>query len=491
MATFAMSTTGCTTLDRWVLGEGTRADDEILVIGGGIAGLAAAYHLKKNRMSYRLCEASGRLGGRIQTLQHFNADQQFAEAGAEFFEESHREIAQLCQDVSLKTQDISYTPKADRAVYWLDGKIVNEKEFRKLLRPLALRLAQLRAEILSSVGTDLRTSSLHILPQAQSADRQSLGQIMGEFKRAVPASVLETFENICSAEWGVDVSEINLLQFLVRLTFEERSLGASPAKLFRVEGGNSRLIQVLGERVQGVLGSFALKLEYKLVEVKTRGKGYECTFITPKGYETIWARQVICTLPWSLLKEVKGLRNIGLPQPQITAIEECGYASHTKSVLSFKEPAWKRKSSGTAQGVFRGQLKGQSYWESSRGQPGAHGILSSQRGGKKAQGDLTDALTADALQDMRHFVKELGSPENAQSTDWRLKPFAKGSRLHCAPGSYLKYLEMLHSQTEKTGFYFAGEHMSFKDAGTMNGAVTTAIAAADLAMKKAHEKSAG
>jgi monoamine oxidase len=190
-------------------------------------------------------------------------------------------------------------------------------------------------------------------------------------------------------------------------------------------------------------------------------------------------------LPWSILKDVEGVRSLDLTRPQMEAIENATYAEHSKATFSFKDPLWKKRKAGgyAFQGIFRGQLAGQGYWDSSRGQEGTHGLLTSQRGGKRAQEIASENAAADALTDLRHFFKDLGPEENHQLTHWQRKPFAKGSRLTLKPGAYLKHLEMLSTQNENSMFYLAGEHMSFKDAGTMNGAVRTAIAAAEVAVR--------
>ena len=41
--------------------------EEVVIIGGGIAGLAAAYSLKKQGLQPLILESSSRLGGRIYT----------------------------------------------------------------------------------------------------------------------------------------------------------------------------------------------------------------------------------------------------------------------------------------------------------------------------------------------------------------------------------------------------------------------------------------
>jgi protoporphyrinogen oxidase len=42
----------------------------IIIIGGGISGLAAAHELTRRRIPFRLLEAASRLGGLIRTEHH-------------------------------------------------------------------------------------------------------------------------------------------------------------------------------------------------------------------------------------------------------------------------------------------------------------------------------------------------------------------------------------------------------------------------------------
>ncbi|RYZ77308.1 MAG: hypothetical protein EOP06_30505, partial [Proteobacteria bacterium] len=289
----------------------------------------------------------------------------------------------------------------------------------------------------------------------------------------------------CTSEWGVETKDINFLHFLVKLDFEERALTAGTNKMYRIEGGLSRMVRLLGERVQGVVPGASLKLEHQLIAIRARPNGYECTFRTPKGSDTVVARQIICTLPWSTLKDVDGFQGLELTTETKNLITNSAYASHSKVAASFKDPFWKKKTAGlpTQQGIFRGDLKGVSYWDSSRGQPGQHGIITGQRGGKAGAELGIDALN-ETVKDLQNFRKDIAAPENFQSLNWSQKPFAKGSRYNANPGSYLVYVAAINAQVPKNSFYLAGEHMSFRDAGTMNGAIQTAYAAAEKAMQK-------
>ncbi|HEY8270322.1 MAG TPA: NAD(P)/FAD-dependent oxidoreductase [Pseudobdellovibrionaceae bacterium] len=483
MASLALA--GCSSFDSWVIGDNKHLDQEVMVLGGGLAGLSAAYHLKKNKIPYKVYEASSRVGGRIQTLFHANEDEQFAELGAEFFEASHELVIQLCKELNLSTQDISYDPKLNRSLYCLNGKVVNEKDFRKNLKPLALKLAQLRRESFASFTSEINPRALAINPSMVALDQMSLFDFVNPLHGTMDEATLQSFENLCISEWGADLKNINLLHFLVKLDVEERSSAASPQKIFRVQGGMARIVQTLGERVQGIVPNLTLKLEHQLIAIREKSGGYECTFKTTKGSDTVWARQMICTLPFSLLKEVDGIQSLDLGRRK-DFIANSNYGTHAKVICSFKDSFWKKKQNATlaSQGVFRGQLAGQSYWDSSRGQAGTHGLLTSQRGG--SVGQSTGASAAQQIrEDLQCFYKEPLAEENFHLSNWSQKPFAKGSRLNLLPGTYLKYLEILLEEKELEGFYIGGEHWSFAHSGTMNGAIETGVAAAEKALKKA------
>lgn len=482
-ATVALSS--CSSFDRWVVGDSNRLDQEVMVLGAGVAGLSAAYHLKKNKIPYRVFEASDRVGGRIQTMLHANPDDQFAELGAEFFESSHASVHQLCKELNLTIQDITYDPKVDRALYWLGGKIASEKEFRKNLKPLIVKLAQAKNETFASFSTEINARSLTMSPEVKKADDQSLADLLASAQESTDAATLQCFENLCISEWGVDSKNINLLHFLVKLDLEERANRATPPKFFRVEGGMSQMTQILGERVQGIVPDTNLKLGHQLISLRLKSGGYECTFRTAKGSDTIWARHVICTLPFSILKDIDGVQTLELGLTK-DLISGAPYATHSKVISTFKDPLWKKKgkSPSNFQGALRGQLLGQSYWDSSRGQVGTRGLLTSQRGGSIGQSTGVSGAQ-ETVQDLKNFFKEATAEESALVINWSQKPFAKGSRYNIPPGSYLKFLEALNEENKQENFYIGGEHWSFADAGTMNGAIESGIAAAEKALQKA------
>lgn len=77
----------------------SQSDRHVLVVGGGIAGLSAAWQLQQAGLSYTLIEAAPRLGGMIQTVTF---DGFVAEGGPETFITRKPELWQLALQMGLQ-----------------------------------------------------------------------------------------------------------------------------------------------------------------------------------------------------------------------------------------------------------------------------------------------------------------------------------------------------------------------------------------------------
>ena len=85
---------------------------DVIVIGGGLAGLRAAADLVAGGADVVVLEARDRVGGRVWS--HHFADGQVAERGAEFIDGSHTEVIALTRRLGLQlsTRDNNLDPKA-------------------------------------------------------------------------------------------------------------------------------------------------------------------------------------------------------------------------------------------------------------------------------------------------------------------------------------------------------------------------------------------
>jgi oxygen-dependent protoporphyrinogen oxidase len=82
----------------------------VAVIGGGITGLTAAFYLRRRGVPVTVYEASGQVGGVIQSLRR---DGYLAEFGPNTILETSPKIAQLIRDAGLESRKLNPDPKAE------------------------------------------------------------------------------------------------------------------------------------------------------------------------------------------------------------------------------------------------------------------------------------------------------------------------------------------------------------------------------------------
>ncbi len=82
----------------------------VAIIGAGITGLTAAFYLKRNGIPVTVYEASGRVGGVIQSLRK---DGYLAEFGPNTLLETSPKISQLVRDAGLQSRRLDPDPKAE------------------------------------------------------------------------------------------------------------------------------------------------------------------------------------------------------------------------------------------------------------------------------------------------------------------------------------------------------------------------------------------
>lgn len=95
----------------------------VVVVGGGLAGLAAAWQLERQGVVASLYEAAPRLGGRsLSERRAFDASQ-VAERGGELVDTAHDELIDVVLALDLALDDLhAATAKGAESVYWITGR---------------------------------------------------------------------------------------------------------------------------------------------------------------------------------------------------------------------------------------------------------------------------------------------------------------------------------------------------------------------------------
>ncbi|HVT32234.1 MAG TPA: NAD(P)/FAD-dependent oxidoreductase [Rhodanobacteraceae bacterium] len=456
-------------------------DDEIVIVGAGVAGLACAYRLRQAGLRVRVYEAQDRVGGRMFSLRNHFADGQVCELGGELIDTGHARIRALAAELGLALDDLSADPAAAGDVWFCGGRRYGEDEILREFAPLAAAIERDAAAIPDEEITYATPGGTEAL------DRETLSRWLD--RNGASGWLRTLIEVAYTTEMGLECGEQSALNFLTFIdpgAEQFRIFGESDER-FHVRGGND---QVPG-RLAAALGA-SVETGCVLESLRESADG-ACTlsFRRGAGAFEVRARRVVLAIPFTTLRRVD--IGVDLPPAKRRAIAELRYGTNAKLMIGFDERVWwTRHRMG---GSTYSDLPLQTTWETSRMQPGAAGILTNFVGGRhgieigegtpKAQADLA-ARELDAI-----YPGIAAARANSREArfHWPSFPWTQGSYACFTPGQWTTIRGAIG---ERVGnLFFAGEHCAFDNQGFMEGGVETGEWAAEAILGKSRDSGLG
>lgn len=268
----------------------SEAKGRVIVIGGGITGLAAAYYLQKesrekgNTLEVTLIEASHRLGGKIQTAT--NDGGYVIEKGPDSFLARKQSASRLIKEVGLQ----------DKLVYNSSGKsyVLVKGKLHPMpggsIMGIPTQIAPFITTGLFSPWGKVRASADFFLPATQTKGDLSLGQF---FRRRLGDEVVENLiEPLLSGIYAGDIDNLSLMSTFPQFYQVEQKHGslikgmrhaAPPKPLAGSEGQKpkgmfltvSSGLQSLVERIEEKLEKGSVYKGIRVEKIEKRGNGYE------------------------------------------------------------------------------------------------------------------------------------------------------------------------------------------------------------------------
>ncbi|MCW2985099.1 MAG: FAD-dependent oxidoreductase [Conexibacter sp.] len=441
-----------------------RAD--VVVVGAGFSGLAAARKLVAAGHSVIVLEARDRVGGRTDNAS-IAGGKAIAEVGGEFVGPTQDRILALAKAVGVPTFPVYNTggnvfvARSQRALYPASSGIPDDPE-------VTAGLAALIA--IDAIAKEVGVAAPWKHKKARQYDGQTLAQHLAG--KGLSPTALSILDAVSEAIWGADPDELSLLY--VAQYVAGAGNAATPGsfiKLIATGGGaqERRLVGgsvVVAEKVAAKLGSKVI-LGAPVSRIAQTAGGVRV--VSSNGLE-VDAQRAIVAVPPVLAARIAFAP--GLPAGKNTLLKAMVPGSLTKVEAVYPTPFW-RESGLSGQGVADAGLARVPYDNSPP--DGSVGVFFSFIGGKRHRewAALSPAdRRARVLDDFVRFTADerARTPDEFLEKDWTTEKWTRGCPVgHFAPGVLARHGAYLRAPSGRV--HFAGTETSDYWLGYMDGAV--------------------
>lgn len=411
----------------------------VVCIGAGLAGLSAAYALKKKGYQVTVLESQSRIGGRV--FSHQMNSELVIELGGEWVGNSHTRIHELCSEFNLELENNQFDSHLLlKGQYSPAGKWGYSEKWKTKF---------------DQIIQDYSNFS--------DADKLALDQYdWWRFlvNNGCEGRDLEIRELLDSTDFGESIRHVSAFAALA----EYAESSEKNEMDLKIKGGN----KMLAERLADAIGRENILLNHKVKHIKQTDK----VSITCNNGKTFTADKVVCALPTFAMDKINW--EPALPENKLQAIRELQYARINKRAVLFDQRFWKAENFDLVTDEMPHY-----FYHATKNQKSNQGVLISYTIGDKA------AVAANRSHE--NYKKDIGetlSPhfgniaplfKDQLNYYWGTDENSMGAYALYGIGQWFKTRPILAEPFQH--IHFAGEHIADWQ-GFMEGAINTGESAA-------------
>ncbi len=451
----------------------------VVIIGGGIAGLVAAFELKRQGHEPLVLEAQYRVGGRVQTLRDF-APGLHAEAGAMRIPRVHDLTLAYCELFGIQLRP--FVMGDPKTLVFIDGKRMTIADADAHPEQLPFDLADNEK---GKTWTELwNEATSEFRAKYEAGGQASLDSLLREYdqysiqeflvSRGFSEGALELYGVMSFREANMNAAVVEQLREIVGKSFEDMQepvdgMDALPRAFYSQLKPNIRF------------GAEVMSIEQSPDEVTVH-------YRTNAGRYSVKGDYAVCAVPFSVLRDIE-VTGVEFSREKQKAIRELNYNASTKILFQVRHRFWEGED-GIVGGTTVTDLPIRRICYPSFSDPANERgvLLASYTWGQDAlRWGAMDAETMleQALEDVAAIHPRIKEEyEVGAVKDWYGDPFARGAFALFEPEQQTR-LQGAIVQPEGR-IHFAGEHTSLYHAW-IQGALESGIRTA----KEIHEAPPG
>lgn len=301
---------------------------DVVVIGAGLSGIAAATRLEQAGLSVSVLEARDSVGGRLFSRAVGNG---VFDLGGQWIGPGQRRIARWVSDLSLQTFP---TYDSGKKLVSVRGALRTYSGTIPKLGPLELLELHRALSRVERMHKKLSARTPWKHPDATALDAQTVEAVMGPSLTRPGARA--AFDAAVRTVFGAEARELSMLHFLAYLSGGGGLMNlvsvAGGAQQDRIDGGAQQLAALAADRLSG-----AVLLEAPVRRVVER-QARLCV-VHDKG--ELGARYVIVAVPPQLAMRI--VFEPALPAAKRHVLEGAAMGATIKVLVTYAKPFWRAR----------------------------------------------------------------------------------------------------------------------------------------------------